>query len=139
MWKLDRRSWLAAAAILAVLSTAPALGPVTTGPAEGEAKALPAPVLKGGMSLEEALAQRRSVRQFVDRPLKVDELSQLCWAAQGITQPESGKRTAPSAGALYPMELYLVTADGVDHYLARDHKLERHLGGDQRPALKAAA
>lgn len=137
MYSIDHRSFLAATAILAVLSTALALGPVTTGPSEP--KALPPPSLKGGMSLEEVLAQRRSTRQFVDKPLKLDEISQLCWAAEGITEPESGKRTAPSAGALYPMELYIVSADGLDHYLPKGHKLEHLLDGDQRPALKTAA
>jgi SagB-type dehydrogenase family enzyme len=137
MWKINRRSCLVVVTLLAVLSTALALGPATTGPAEG--KALPPPKLKGGMSLEEVLAQRRSTRQYVDQPLKIDEISQLCWAANGITEPESGKRTVPSAGAIYPMELYVVTAEGVDHYLPQGHKLERLIDGDKRPALKAAA
>jgi len=65
---------------------------------------LPAPERKGLMSLEEALAARRSVREFRREPLTDRELSQLLWAAQGITSPD-GKRAAPSAGALYPLEV----------------------------------
>ena len=65
---------------------------------------LPAPARSGHMSLEEALARRRSVREFSNKPLSDQDVSQLLWAAQGITHPE-GLRTAPSAGALYPLEL----------------------------------
>ena len=102
-------------------------------------KDLPPPVVAGKMSLEEAIAQRRSVRGFADIPLTLQEISQLCWAGQGITDPRRGFRASPSAGALYPIELYVVTAAGVDHYRPRDHRLERHLTGDLRRALQAAA
>ena len=98
--------------------------------------ALPPPVQAGQMSLEEAIRRRRSVRQFADKPLTVKQIAQLCWAGQGITDRARGLRASPSAGALYPMELYVVTADGVDHYRPADHALERHLTGDLRRVLQ---
>jgi SagB-type dehydrogenase family enzyme len=97
---------------------------------------LPAPSVQGRMSLEETLAQRRSVRQFVDRPLTPAELGQLLWAAQGVTHP-AGLRTAPSAGARYPLETYVVLPEGVYHYQPQEHRLDLHLAGDQRAALHA--
>jgi SagB-type dehydrogenase family enzyme len=74
------------------------------------------------MSLEQALAQRRSVRDFREQGLTLEQLSQLLWAAQGITNPR-GFRTAPSAGALYPLELYVVSRDGFYHYRPAGHEL----------------
>ena len=97
---------------------------------------LPAPTLQGRMSLEETLAQRGSVRQYADRPLSQAELGQLLWAAQGITS-SGGLRTAPSAGARYPLELYVVLPEGVYHYQPQGHRLDLHLAGDQRAALHA--
>jgi SagB-type dehydrogenase family enzyme len=97
---------------------------------------LPAPTLQGRVSLEETLAQRRSVREYADRPLTPAELGRLLWAAQGVTSPE-GLRTAPSAGARYPLELYVVLPEGVYHYQPQGHRLRPHLAGDQRAALHA--
>ena len=75
---------------------------------------LPQPVLKGGMSVEEAIATRRSIRKYADEPLTLQELGQLLWAAQGITDEKRGFRAAPSAGATYPLELFVaVRAGGV--------------------------
>jgi SagB-type dehydrogenase family enzyme len=108
----------------------PTAGEVTT--------PLPPPILEGETSLEEALARRRSVRDFDDTPLTAAELGQLLWAAQGLTH-ERGFRTAPSAGALYPLELYLVTAEGVFHYQPRGHQLSAVRGDDLRVALYEAA
>jgi SagB-type dehydrogenase family enzyme len=105
---------------------------------------LPEPERTGTMSLERALDQRRSVRRYGDEPLTLDEVSQLLWAAQGITRP-GGYRTAPSAGALYPLELYLTGGrvtdlpDGVYHYRPREHELVRVGGEDRRAELAAAA
>ena len=93
---------------------------VTASP-RAEEIALPAPRLKGTMSLEEALAARRSVREFTEEKLTLEEISQLLWAAQGITAAWGG-RTAPSAGALYPLEVYVATADGLYHYVPQGHK-----------------
>jgi SagB-type dehydrogenase family enzyme len=93
---------------------------VTASP-RAEEIALPAPRLKGEMSLEEILAARRSVREFTDKELMLEEISQLLWAAQGITAAWGG-RTAPSAGALYPLEVYVATVDGLYHYVPQGHK-----------------
>jgi len=85
---------------------------------------LPKPVHTGKMSLEETLLRRESVRDFTSQPLTLQETSQLLWAAQGMTRKWGG-RTAPSAGALYPLEAYLVTAEGFFHYLPDRHQLIR--------------
>lgn len=99
---------------------------------------LPAPARAGRMSLEEAVTRRRSVREFRAKALTPEQLAQLLWAAQGITHPE-GFRTAPSAGALYPLEVYVVTANGLFAYQPRGHELDRRSGRDLRSALCQAA
>ncbi len=106
---------------------------------EGKQSALARPQVSGGMPLVEALSSRRSIRQFADAAVNEAEIGQLCWAAQGITEPQRGLRTAPSAGALYPIELYLVTAAGVTHYRPQGHALEPHMAGDVRRQLSHAA
>jgi SagB-type dehydrogenase family enzyme len=103
-----------------------------------QAIALPAPRLKGGLSLEEALSRRRSVRDFAETPLTMAELGQLLWAAQGITSSDGG-RTAPSAGALYPLEVYAVLPEAVYHYEPQGHRLSVHTAGDRRAELYSAA
>jgi SagB-type dehydrogenase family enzyme len=104
-----------------------------------EPRPLPAPVSAGSMSLEETIARRRSVREFRDEALTPQQIGQLCWAGQGITDRRGGHRAAPSAGALYPMELLVMTADGVSRYRPRDHALEPLLAGDQRRAVQRTA
>lgn len=99
---------------------------------------LPAPECKGGMSLEEALAVRRSVREFTLEPITHRELSQLLWAGQGTTSSD-GLRTAPSAGALYPLEVWVANASGFYHYEPHEHELTQHLEGDLRPDICRAA
>ena len=87
---------------------------------------LPGPKYDSVTSVEEALLKKRSVRAFKEGPVTLAELSQLIWAAQGMTDPK-GFRTAPSAGALYPLELYVV-AGNVDSLLQGLYKYgpERH-------------
>lgn len=105
---------------------------------------LPAPRQDSGFSLERALHERRSVREFGKTALTQEEVSQLLWAAQGITSRD-GLRTAPSAGALYPLELYLVAGNvqkldpGIYKYVPPGHKLKKIMAGDQRRELAAAA
>ncbi|MCP4205343.1 MAG: SagB/ThcOx family dehydrogenase [bacterium] len=105
---------------------------------------LPAPFSVGEVTVEEALERRRSIRSYASSALTLEEVSQLLWAAQGITG-EDGERTAPSAGALYPLEIYLVAADasglepGVYRYLIEDHGLQLVSTGDVRRELTAAA
>ncbi|MCK4352669.1 SagB/ThcOx family dehydrogenase [candidate division WOR-3 bacterium] len=99
---------------------------------------LPQPVQIGEVSVEECIAKRRSVRAYSSKPLTLKELSQLLWAAQGITDPK-GLRTAPSAGATYPLEIRAVTREGIFHYIPEGHKLIKEQSGDLRPKLARAA
>lgn len=99
---------------------------------------LPSPSTVGAMSVEEALAARRSVRDFSTRPLSSAQVGQLLWAAQGVTDAQ-GRRTAPSAGARYPLELYAVSAQATFRYLPAEHALATIREGDLRQELCAAA
>ena len=105
---------------------------------------LPEPRLKSEVSLEEALLKRRSVREYANLPLTLEDVSQLLWAAQGITVKWGG-RTAPSAGALYPLEVYLVVgnvenlAAGVYKYKPERHELVKVRDDDVRGELAKAA
>lgn len=110
----------------------------------GEVLHLPDPSFESDTSIEQALRQRRSIRDYKDAPLTLTELSQLLWAAQGITAPPE-YRTAPSAGALYPLELYVISGEvedlpaGVYRYLPHEHGLVKIAAGDRRAALSRAA
>jgi SagB-type dehydrogenase family enzyme len=104
----------------------------------GSPVALPPPTATGTISLEQVIRQRRSQRAFRPDPLPITTIGQLLWAGQGITSPD-GKRTAPSAGALYPLELYVVTPTQVMHYLPQGHRAEIRAVPDLRPGLQAAA
>jgi hypothetical protein len=88
------------------------------------------------MSLESALSQRRSLREFERRELTLAEIGQILWAAQGITNSDEGLRTAPSAGALYPLEVYVATSEGVFHYRPINHILVREIFEDVRRQLR---
>jgi len=95
---------------------------------------LPAPRQQGELSLEEAIVRRRSTRAFTEQKLTLEQISQLLWAAQGLTDPH-GFRAAPSAGALYPLEVYLVSPDGLYHYRPQGHELELLAAQDLRSAI----
>ena len=97
------------------------------------------PRLTGPVSLEQALARRRSVRRFTSQPLNFTQIGQLAWAGQGITEKQRGFRTAPSAGAIYPIKLYFVTQEGMFVYNSDEHSLEEIFKGDMRRRLAAAA
>lgn len=105
---------------------------------------LPNPASSSRTSIEEALAKRRSIRVYKNRPLTLREVSQLLWAAQGITS-ENGFRTAPSAGALYPLEIYLVVgiietlSPGLYQYQPTTHSLQKLQNGDIRILLSKAS
>ena len=105
---------------------------------------LPEPNYRGSMSVEEALLKRRSVRDFKDKPVTLSEISQLIWAAQGSTD-RRGFRTAPSAGALYPLELYVLAGNvtdlpaGIYKYRCKSHELLSIAKGDRRIDLGNAA
>jgi len=87
---------------------------------------LPKPLNKGNVSFEEVIFRRRSQRSFEQKDLSLQQISQLLWAGQGITAEKGfyGLRAAPSAGALYPIEIYLLAKNGLFHYLPNGHKLE---------------
>jgi len=105
---------------------------------------LPTPVTKGKVSLEETIKKRRSRRSFKDKALNLNQISQILWAAQGITEEKGYKRAAPSAGALYPLEIYLVVTNvetldaGVYHYNPINHSLDLILSGNYQVALAKA-
>ncbi|NLD71132.1 MAG: SagB/ThcOx family dehydrogenase, partial [Chloroflexi bacterium] len=111
--------------------------------------ALPEPDREGALPVERAIAGRRSVREFREFPLDFAQVGQILWAAQGITlergDDATGLRAAPSAGALYPLEVYLVDGRvrglpaGVYHYLPEAHALEQVIQGDERQAVWRAA
>ncbi len=101
-------------------------------------KTLPPPDLQGAIPLERAIAARRSVREFEDGPLDERRLSQLLWATQGVTGAD-GLRAAPSAGALYPLELYVATNTGLQHYDPAHHALDAVGTRDLRPSMCRAA
>jgi len=129
----------------ACASPAPTLPPTPTPtPAAVTTVQLPEPRLKSEVSLEEALLKRRSIRKYANLPLTLEDVSQLLWAAQGITT-EWGGRTAPSAGALYPLEVYLTVgnvenlAAGVYKYKPERHELVKVRDGDVRGELAEAA
>jgi SagB-type dehydrogenase family enzyme len=102
---------------------------------------LPWPGKTGPLSVEEAVARRRSVREFKDAPVLLAEVSQLLWAAQGVTGEDGIKRAAPSAGAKYPIEIFIVAgkvddlASGAYRYVPETHSLEMIRRGDLRSEL----
>ena len=107
---------------------------------------LPLPSQRG-MSLEEAITRRRSIRRFSSQPLSQLQLSHILWAAQGITHASLKSRTVPSAGATYPLDIFVVcgqncleeTGDGIYHYNIDSHSLTLHHKGDIRFELARAA
>lgn len=105
---------------------------------------LPSPETRSRVSVEEAMSRRRSVRDFAERGLALELVGQLLWAAQGVSSRDGG-RTAPSAGALYPLEVYLVAGNvsgldaGVYRYRPEGHRLIPHGPGDVRRTLAQSA
>ena len=107
---------------------------------------LTSPELQGGKSLWEAISKRRSFREFSNRPLSLSELSQLVWATQGVTARAWGHefRAAPSAGALYPIETYILVnrveriSSGIYHYEVKGAQLDLCKEGTFGPSLRRA-
>lgn len=95
------------------------------------------PPTPGVARLDDALATRRSIRQLTGEPLSETELSHLLWSMQGMTP--AGNRTAPSAGATYPIEVYVLTAGGVLRYRSATHDLEIVSAQDARSMLHGQA
>ncbi len=106
---------------------------------------LPEPKFSSKTSIEEVLHKRRSIRDYLDDPLSISDISQILWAAQGITEETYGLRTAPSAGALYPLEIYIAVSNvndlnpGVYKYKPQNHTLEKIDEGDKRLNISNAA
>jgi len=107
----------------------------------------PPSTTSGRISVEDALAKRRSIREYADKSLTIEQVMQLLWAAQGITLQPYGLRTAPSAGGTYPLEIYVVTkpsgVDGLEagiyRYEPKDHRLVKRISGDFSGQLMTAA
>ena len=106
-------------------------------PSPAARRVLPAPIRNGGPSLATVLSSRHSVRAFGDRELEDTELGQLLWAAQGVT--EAGRRTAPSAGGLYPLTIRVADAHGVWRYVPANHALVPESPVDRRASIAAAS
>jgi nitroreductase len=136
---MKRRELLSGLAAAALVSGCASQAPsrARTSPARyGSPVPLPSPTVTGTISLEKAIGERRSLRAFRPDPLPMATIGQLLWARQGVTSPD-GKRAAPSAGALYPLELYVVTPEQVMHYLPAGHIEVGHAA--QNILLQAAA
>lgn len=108
---------------------------------------LPNPRLKGDVSVEAAIKHRRTIRSYLSKPLILEQLSQILWAAQGITEDRGYKRAAPSGGALYPIDIYAVVGDngvaglkaGIYHYEPHRHAVSLITEGDFRTDVARAA
>ncbi len=150
MPNMGRRYWnylVILAIALLIFSGCGKPAPISTPPLSPEQPGvinLPEPQYDSDVSIEQSFLNRRSIRSYTGEPLTLREVSQLLWAAQGITDPR-GFRTAPSAGALYPLEVYLVAGDvedltsGVYRYEPDGHQLARIIDGDKRAELADAA
>lgn len=117
---------------LAVFSTMVAATMPGVAMAQSPAVELPPPQTEGGKPLMEALKARHSTRDFADRPLPPQLLSNLLWAAWGINRPATGLRTAPSSRTAMDIDLYLAMANGVWIYEPKAHRLSRHMPDDLR-------
>lgn len=153
---MKRCAWLLALAVLAPGISLPAQAAAGGDEVKKEEVVkvkLPEPKLDGAVSLEKAIKNRRSARDYTGEPITLAQAAQLLWAAYGITEPvpdgpaflRGGLRAAPSAGARYPFEVYLVAgkvtglAAGVYRYVSEEHALVKVLEGDTRGALCEAA
>jgi SagB-type dehydrogenase family enzyme len=133
---------IAFVAIVAIVLTAGAIARQATKELERSSLgqiSLPRPKTKGSVSVEETLARRRSVRQYTRQHFTLAEIGQLLWAGQGVTDRVRGFRTTPSAGATYPLEMYLVAPDGHYRYVPEGHRLERFSRRDLREDLSEVA
>lgn len=139
-YKILSRYFLASLLLLILVPPVKFNGEVNSMLQQGKIK-LPSPNLKGKLSLEETLSKRRSIRYYQKESLNINEISQLLWAMQGITEKNWGLRTAPSAGALYPLEVYIVAGNvenldaGIYKYLPDDHSIIKVSSGDKRREL----
>lgn len=131
---MRRRTFLAAGALALVGACTGRARPSTS---TAQASALPSPQARDAGSLDEVLARRRSIRDFSEEPVADEAISSLLWAAQGVTAAWGG-RTAPSAGALYPIELYLASSEGLRRYAAQQHAAVEVSREDRRSRIAGA-
>jgi SagB-type dehydrogenase family enzyme len=108
---------------------------------------LPKPSFDGKVSVEKAIQQRRTIRNFRETPLSIPHLAQLLWAAQGITDPKGVRRSAPSGGARYPLDIYVIVGkkgveglgEGVYHYAPENHSISSINKKDLRREIGSAS
>lgn len=103
-----------------------------------QAIALPPPMMEGGKLLMVALKERKSTREYEDRPLTDQDLSNLLWAAWGVNRPQSDGRTAPRWRDAYLLDIYTIRADGVWLYEPKSHRLLFYMAGDLRGQTTAS-
>ena len=134
---------------LAILALAPLYGEgqwaIAQGKRSGEAFKLPPPRYESEVSIEKALLERRSIRSYKEEPLTLNDLSQVLWAAQGITEPKKGLRAAPSPRAVYLLEIYVLPGNvtnlpmGTYRYEPQGHELVKTADGNKKAELFQAA
>jgi SagB-type dehydrogenase family enzyme len=107
---------------------------------------LPSPELTGNLSVEAAIQNRRSVRKYSNQSVTLSNISQVLWSAQGITDSQNQLRSVPSAGQVYPLEVYVIAGpnvsglqEGVYHYVPSNNTLEMFMSGDLRDNLSTIA
>ncbi len=108
---------------------------------------LPKPSLDGKVSVERGIQQRRTIRDFRETPLSLVHLSQLLWSAQGITDPKGAGRAAPSGGARYPLDIYVIIGkksienleEGIYHYMPENHSISSIDKRDLRREIGSAS
>jgi SagB-type dehydrogenase family enzyme len=158
--EMQRRNFIKFAILVAIAAIISAIlsflsirfGPTKLAPEkevkiEKEIIKLPPPKLKGEISVEEAILRRRSRRRYLEEPLRIEDLSNLLWSAQAITDPVNKFRAAPSAGATYPLEVYVTIkrdgvtglAEGLYRYNPFEHILEKQFSGDLSDDLSFTA
>ena len=130
---------------LAILALAPLCGEdqwaIAQGKGSGEPFKLPPPRYESEVSVEKALLERRSIRSYKEEPLTLNDLSQILWAAQGITEPKKGLRTAPSPRAQFLIEVYVLPGNvtnlppGAYKYQTQGHELVKIADGDKKAEL----
>jgi len=143
-WYVVRGTVLAVLVVSVVMFVAFKEGSTVKQGAGGVQTSLVKAKLDGSVSIEKAIHTRRSVRSYKNKPVTIEQLSQLLWAAQGITSKQ-GLRASPSAGALYPMELYVVASnvtdldEGVYKYDQKNHRLQLVKSGRKQIELADAS
>lgn len=133
---MHRRTFITGAALF-VLGACTNGGRVAGSSSTAPSEALPSPRRSPGIELDGALDRRRSIRSFTDESLDEEAIAHLLWAAQGVTASWGG-RTAPSAGALYPIEISVATGEGLRRYVPDEGRTVLLTSEDRRPRIADA-